>query len=87
MSNRIMLKKSGPGAGYVEVMYGLENLVISHGDYVELDLAHYEFIVASHEKLPFAENPELRGLYDGWGWNVAELLNLVDGVEMEAVTA
>ncbi len=82
MNNRILLKSTHPNTTYVEVLYGIENLVISYGNFVELDIAHYEFIARSREKLPFADHPELRKLYDGWGWNVAELMNLIEPHEL-----
>ena len=78
MNNRILVKTSLPDTPYAEVIYGIENLVISFGNFVELDLAHWEFIAGSREKLPYAHHPELRGIFDGWGWNVAELMNLID---------
>ena len=87
MNNRILLKSPHPDNGYVEILYGIENLVIAYGNFVEFDIAHYEFIASSREKLPFADHPELRGLYDGWGWNVGELMSLLDGVELETIEA
>jgi hypothetical protein len=55
----------------LKVEYGAPDFQVRNG------IARPTFDVATTEKLPFRENPELRCLHDGYGWLIPELADFV----------